>query len=94
LNLGIVQLGVALRASIPGDLNADEVWANMTIFISYLRADSTYLIGRIKDWLIFAFGEQSVFRDHDDISARLDFRIVLKNETIGRNVIKGLCQFQ
>jgi formylglycine-generating enzyme required for sulfatase activity len=53
----------------------------MKIFVSYRRADSTYLIGRIKDRLTNAFGEQSVFRDLDDIPAGVDFRTVLEKET-------------
>src|SRR5215510_6303465 len=53
----------------------------MKIFISYRRADSTYLIGRVKDRLMAAFGAQSVFRDLDDIPAGVDFRTVLENET-------------
>ena len=59
----------------------------MKIFISYRRADSTYQIGRIKDRLIAAFGDQSVFRDLDDIPAGVDFRTVLEKETNGCNVM-------
>jgi formylglycine-generating enzyme required for sulfatase activity len=53
----------------------------MKIFISYRRADSTYLVGRIRDRLIDAFGDQTVFRDLDDIPAGVDFRTVLEKET-------------
>jgi len=59
----------------------------MKIFISYRRADSTYLIGRIKEKLMAAFGEQSVFRDLDDIPAGVDFRGVLERETNGCDVM-------
>jgi len=59
----------------------------MKIFISYRRADSTYLVGRIKDRLVAAFGDQSVFRDLDDIPAGVDFRTVLEKETNGCNVM-------
>lgn len=59
----------------------------MKIFISYRRADSTYLIGRIKDRLVTAFGDQSVFRDLDDIPAGVDFRSVLEKETNGCNAM-------
>ncbi|MCI0549489.1 MAG: SUMF1/EgtB/PvdO family nonheme iron enzyme, partial [Anaerolineae bacterium] len=59
----------------------------MKIFISYRRADSTYLIGRIRDRLMTAFGEQSVFRDLDDIPAGVDFRTVLEKETNGCNIM-------
>jgi len=53
----------------------------MNIFISYRRADSTYLVGRIKDRLVNAFGNQSVFRDLDDIPSGVDFRTILEEET-------------
>jgi len=59
----------------------------MKIFISYRRADSTYLIGRIRDRLTNVFGEQSVFRDLDDIPAGVDFSIVLQKETNECNVM-------
>jgi formylglycine-generating enzyme required for sulfatase activity len=59
----------------------------MRIFISYRRADSTYLIGRIKDRLTAAFGDQSVFRDLDDIPGGVDFRTVLEKETNDCNVM-------
>lgn len=59
----------------------------MKIFISYRRADSTYLVGRIKDRLLAAFGPQSVFRDLDDIPAGVDFRTTLEKETRGCDVM-------
>jgi len=59
----------------------------MKIFISYRRADSTYLIGRIRDRLMTAFGDQSVFRDLDDIHAGVDFRTVLEKETNACNLM-------
>jgi hypothetical protein len=59
----------------------------MKIFISYRRADSTYLIGRIRDRLMTAFGDQSVFRDLDDIPAGVDFRTALERETNGCKVM-------
>ena len=59
----------------------------MKIFISYRRADSTYLVGRIKDRLVTAFGDQSVFRDLDDIPSGVDFRTVLEEETNGCDVM-------
>ena len=59
----------------------------MRIFISYRRADSTYLIGRIRDRLINVFGDGSVFRDLDDIPAGVDFSTVLEKETNECNVM-------
>ena len=58
----------------------------MKIFISYRRA-SAYLIGRIKARLITAFGDQSVFRDLDDIPAGVDFRTILEKETNDCNIM-------
>jgi len=59
----------------------------MKIFISYRRADSTYLVGRIKDRLVTAFGDQSVFRDLADIHAGVDFSTILEKETNACNVM-------
>jgi hypothetical protein len=42
---------------------------DMKVFISYRHADSTYLIGRIKDRLIAEFRDQSVFCNPNDIPA-------------------------
>ncbi len=53
----------------------------MRIFISYRRKDSAREVGRIRDRLKAAFGEDSVFRDVVDIPAGVDFRTVLKRET-------------
>lgn len=59
----------------------------MKIFVSYRRADSTYLISRIKDRLVCVFGDQSVFHDLDDIPAGADFRDVLESETNSCNMM-------
>jgi formylglycine-generating enzyme required for sulfatase activity len=53
----------------------------MKIFISYRRADSATITGRIYDGLVAAFGASSIFRDIDDIPAGKDFRTVLENAT-------------
>ena len=53
----------------------------MKIFISYRRKDSAREIGRIRDRLKAAFGEQNVFRDLVDIPSGVDFRTVLERET-------------
>jgi len=47
------------------------------IFISYRRADSTTISGRIYDRLIAAFGKENVFKDVDNIPFGSDFRGVL-----------------
>lgn len=51
----------------------DERW----IFLSYRRADSADISGRVYDRLIQEFGNHSVFKDVDSIPLGLDFRNVL-----------------
>jgi toxoflavin biosynthesis protein ToxD len=60
---------------------------NVKIFISYRRKDSAREVGRIRDRLKAAFGEQSVFRDLVDIPSGVDFRTVLERETKGCDVM-------
>src|SRR5574338_600081 len=50
------------------------------IFISYRRADSIAITGRIYDYLVTVFGEDSIFKDVDDIPLGMDFRAVLERE--------------
>jgi hypothetical protein len=52
----------------------------MKIYISYRRADSQYVVGRIRDRLLAAFGENSVFTDVMDIPVGKDFREILGKE--------------
>ena len=54
-------------------LHKDKSW----IFLSYRRADSADISGRIYDRLIQEFGKQSVFKDVDSIPLGLDFRNIL-----------------
>ncbi|MCI0610440.1 MAG: toll/interleukin-1 receptor domain-containing protein [Anaerolineae bacterium] len=44
------------------------------IFISYRRADSADITGRIYDRLIGHFGESAIFKDVDSIPAGIDFK--------------------
>ena len=44
------------------------------IFVSYRRADSDVIAGRIRDRLARAYGDQSVFMDIDNIPFGVDFR--------------------
>lgn len=53
----------------------------MKIFVSYRRADSKYVVDRIRDRLISAYGQQSVFRDIESIPLGTDFRTILEAET-------------
>ncbi len=50
------------------------------IFISYRRADSITMTGRIHDRLVARYGEKNVFKDVDDIPLGVDFRTVLEDE--------------
>ncbi|MBL8103559.1 MAG: toll/interleukin-1 receptor domain-containing protein [Anaerolineales bacterium] len=43
-------------------------------FISYRRADSSDIVGRIYDHLVEAFGDEPIFKDVDDIPLGVDFK--------------------
>lgn len=53
----------------------------MKIFISYRRADSKYVVDRIRDRLIEAYGEDAIFRDIESIPIGQNFSDVLKEAT-------------
>jgi hypothetical protein len=53
----------------------------MKIFISYRRADSKYVVDRIRDRLIEAYDEDAVFRDLESIPLGKNFSDVLKEAT-------------
>ncbi len=57
----------------PDSTKGDAV-APGTIFISYRRSDSEYVIGRIYDQLTQHFGHDAVFKDVDSIPLGVDFR--------------------
>lgn len=59
----------------------------MKIFISYRRADSKYVVDRIRDRLISAYGEDAVFRDIESIPLGLNFSDVLNEATSTCNVM-------
>ncbi len=48
------------------------------VFISYRRADSRTITGRINDRLIASFDSKHVFKDVDDIQPGTDFRSVIQ----------------
>jgi hypothetical protein len=50
-----------------------------SIFLSYRRADSIAVTGRIYDRLVAAFSAKDVFKDVDNIPAGVDFRTVLED---------------
>ena len=49
------------------------------VFISYRRADSEHIVGRIYDHLERTFGVKNVFKDVDSIPAGTDFRNQISN---------------
>lgn len=57
------------------------------IFISYRRADSQTITGRIYDSLAAVFGEEQVFKDVYNIPAGVDFRAVLAREVSMADVV-------
>lgn len=60
------------------------------IFISYRRADSSTVTGRIHDRLADVFGERNVFRDMYDIPAGSDFPIVITREIARSDVFLAI----
>jgi hypothetical protein len=57
------------------------------IFISYRRADSGDIAGRVNEHLIGAFGADAVFKDSEDIPPGADFRGVLRREVAKSDVM-------
>jgi hypothetical protein len=51
------------------------------IFISYRRADSADVVGRIYDYLVDAFGQDVIFKDVDSIPFGVDFKEYLDRKT-------------
>ncbi len=59
----------------------------MKIFVSYRRADSKYVVDRIRDRLITTFGPDQVFRDVESIPLGMDFSAALESEIQGCTVM-------
>jgi TIR domain len=57
------------------------------ITISYRRADSDAIAGRIRDRLATQFGEDCVFMDIDSIPVGIDFRDQIKNELLKNDML-------
>lgn len=57
------------------------------IFLSYRRADSDVIAGRIRDRLALAYGDKSVFMDIDNIPFGADFRSHIKDTLLGGDVL-------
>src|SRR5262249_47590648 len=63
----------ALSASAPAARQSAEESAMAKIFLSYRRADSAGVAGRIYDRLGARFGAANIFKDVDDIPAGVHF---------------------
>lgn len=57
------------------------------LFLSYRRADTIAITGRIHDRLEAIFGEDNVFKDVDDIPLGVDFRTIIENEIARCDVV-------
>lgn len=57
------------------------------IFISYRRADSQAIVGRLHEHLARAFGEDSVFMDVSDIPAGVNFKAYLAKQVTACDVL-------
>jgi hypothetical protein len=60
------------------------------ISISYRRADSEAMTGRIFDRLIAHYGKEAIFRDIDDIPAGIDFRVHINETLRSTNVLLAI----
>jgi len=90
LLLGLVILAISYRRIIawlrepPGKQTppSSRQKSSLRIFISYRRADSIDITGRIYDRLVEKFGRDSIFKDVDSIPLGLDFKAYL-DEQVG-----------
>src|SRR5271156_6709075 len=57
------------------------------IAISYRRADSEAMTGRIFDRLIAHYGKDAIFRDIDDIPPGIDFRHHINETLLKTNIL-------
>lgn len=60
------------------------------ILISYRRADSAAIVGRIHDRLIARYGADAVFLDIDDIPAGVDFRVHVRQKLERADVVLAI----
>lgn len=60
---------------------------DVKIFISYRRADSKYVVDRIRDRLIATYGDDAVFRDIESIPPGQNFSKVLDDAIAACNVM-------
>ena len=57
------------------------------IIISYRRADSTAIAGRIRDRLVGQYGASLVFMDVEDIPFGIDFRDHIRGELLRSDLL-------
>ena len=57
------------------------------ITISYRRADTDVMAGRIRDRLAAHYGEEAVFMDIDDIPYGKDFRVHIREAVVQSDVL-------
>ncbi len=60
------------------------------ISISYRRADSEAMTGRIFDRLISHYGKEAIFRDIDDIPPGIDFRVHINDTLRKTNILLAI----
>ncbi len=60
------------------------------IAISYRRADSEAMTGRIFDRLIAHYGKEAIFRDIDDIPPGIDFRVHINQTLLKTNILLAI----
>src|ERR1700733_9700491 len=60
------------------------------IAISYRRADSEAMTGRIFDRLIAHYGKDAIFRDIDDIPPGIDFRVHINQTLLKTNILLAI----
>ena len=75
-----------ISAEAPPNLNQ----LGPTVFISYRRADTEGIAGRIYDHLRFRFGPDHVFMDVESILPGVDFREVLRTAVARCNVLLAI----
>jgi hypothetical protein len=75
--------------NVDADADADA-GAELGIFISYRRQDSSGWAGRLHDALTARFGAEQVFRDIDNIPLGADFSEVLEDKLRGCDVLLAL----
>src|ERR1700693_3357030 len=60
------------------------------IAISYRRADSEAMTGRIFDRLIAHYGKEAIFRDIDDIPPGIDFRVHINQTLLKTHILLAI----